>query len=543
MHRPFHALFVAFLIAFPVLLAAQSSAEKVKVKVRISKDEDAQGKLRPMAMVPSGNANLMMLRSGEFDVRAFGTLKSSLDLYDRTKLTYLRSQEPNMKAKDGKDVKVDALVNFSGRPILLGHNSSDGMATLYQQVLDPGLVGQGKPFEPLVSWEMKMKEKTAVIVTAGSAIRTPYLAVVSADSSHMLVASPEIRDKETKQGLYLLAVVDRDLKVKWQRIVNVNAAARSSFIEDMEVDNAGNAYFVLRSELDKDEAKGTDARMDLKFFVANTADVKDVKVKLGGEEYPVSAMLEHTADDRVVCAGVYGMESEKKWKVLGNFLAVFKAGSTELVNTEVIPFTGTGLEGESDDGEDTKAEAKDKVRMSLNTDVIAVMPRSDGSFFLVNEVAYVYTSTSTQGGQQVRYVHGPIQVRCLEKDGKERWSSLFRRWTVTGSPVIGPVFCAVYDDNLYLFLLDSEEMAERRKAGDKISSKHIRDPYSALVSFDTKGGFKVKPVLKSEKDNDFISGWSLVRTGSAEYFALGTEKVAGGRFLPVRVEFSKDAAK
>jgi hypothetical protein len=89
-------------------------------------------------MVRAGNANLMMLRSGEFDVRAFGTLKSSLDLYDRTKLTYLRSQEPNMKSKDGKEVKVDALVNFSGRPILLGHNSADGVATLYHQLVDPG---------------------------------------------------------------------------------------------------------------------------------------------------------------------------------------------------------------------------------------------------------------------------------------------------------------------------------------------------------------------------------------------------------------------
>jgi hypothetical protein len=122
-------------------------------------------------------------------------------------------------------------------------------------------------------------------------------------------------------------------------------------------------------------------------------------------------MLEHTADDRVVCAGVYGMESEKKWKVLGNFLAVFKAGSTESVNTEVIPFNGTGLEGESDEGEDSKSEAKDKGRMTSNTDVIAVLPRSDGSFFLVNEVAYVSIITSTQGGQQVRYVHGPIQGR------------------------------------------------------------------------------------------------------------------------------------
>ena len=83
-------------------------------------------------------------------------------------------------------------------------------------------------------------------------------------------------------------------------------------------------------------------------------------------------------------------------------------------------------------------------------------------------------------------------------------------------------------------------MAERRKAGDRISSKHIKNPYSAYVAFDDKGGFKIKPVLRSDKNEDYISGWELVRTGPNEYFALGTEKIFGGRFLPVKIEFSKE---
>lgn len=531
------------LLSLPLLVPAQGTAEKVKVKVRISDDKEAEAKLRPVDMVRSGTNQVMMLRSGEFDVRAFGTMKSSLDLYDRTKLTYIRSLEPSTRTVDGGTVKLDALIRFGDRPVLLGHTLADASVTLHYQHVDPALTRQAKPFEPLVTWETKLKEKMPVVVSAGSAVRTPFHAAASIDSSYLLLASPEIRDKESKQAIYLLAVVDKQLNVKWQRVVNVNEKAKGSTIEDMEVDKAGNAYFVLRNQLDRKEAKETQAEHDLKVFVVNGDGVNEAMIKLPGDDYPVTAMLTDKGDGKVVCAGVYGTEDEKKSKVLGNFVALFESGSAQPADLAVIPFAGEGLAGESDEGDDSKAETKDKERMKNSTDVIGIFPREDGSFFLVNEVFYAYTATvsSATGGSssQPRFVHGPIQVRCLEKDGTERWSTVFRRWTVTGTPLIGPVFCTEYNNDLHLILLDSEEMAERRKAGDKISSKHIKDPYSAVVSFDAKGGFKIKPVLKGEKDTDFIGGWSMVKVGPGEYFALGTEKLAGGRFRPVRIEFTK----
>lgn len=539
------SLLLPALIALPFLSSAQGTAEKVKVKVRISTDEEAEAKLRPVDMVRSGTNQVMMLRSGEFDVRAFGSFKTSLDLYDRTKLTYVRSLEPSMRTVDGGTVKIDGLVRFGDRPMLLGHVLGDAAVTLHYQHVDPALTRQAKPFEPLVTWETRMKEKMPVMVSAGSAIRTPFAAVASVDSAYLLVASPEIRDKESKQAIYLLAVVDRQLQVKWQRVVEVNEKAKRSSIEHMEVDKAGNAYFVLRSQLDHKEAKETKAEHDLKVFVVNGEGVNEALIKLPGGDFPVTAMLTDKGDGRVVCAGVYGSEDEKKSKVLGNFVALFESGSAQPADLAVIPFAGNDLDGESDEGDDSKAEAKDKERMKNSTDVIAIFPRTDGSFFLVNEVYYTYTATTTSatGGSssQARYVHGPIQVRCLEKDGTERWSTVFRRWTNTATPLLGPVFCAEFNDDLHLILLDSEEMAERRKAGDKISSKHIKDPYSAVVSFDAKGAFKIKPVLKGEKDTDFIGGWSMVKVGPGEYFALGTEKLTGGRFLPVRIEFTKAA--
>jgi len=139
------------------------------------------------------------------------------------------------------------------------------------------------------------------------------------------------------------------------------------------------------------------------------------------------------------------------------------------------------------------------------------------------------------------YVHGPVQSRCIDKAGNETWSTDFRRWTASESKILGRVFCAEYNDQLFLFLLDSEEMAERRKAGEKIKPNHIKGPYSAYVAFDENGGFKIKSILKSDKEEDFISGWELVRTGKDEYIALGTEKLMSGRFLPVRIEFSTES--
>jgi hypothetical protein len=536
-----YALLALLATAFLPQLHAQSGAEKVKVKVRISGDDDAKAKLRPVGMLRSGPNQIMMMRSGEFDVRAFGTLKTTLDLYDRNKLTYIRSQEPSSKSSNGDEVKVDALVYFAGKPLLIGHSITDNGVTVHVQPQDPALTKLSRGYEPLLTWATKAKDKKPLIVSAGSALREPYFVTTSQDSSHLLVASPEIRSKETGEAIYLLAVIGSDLTVKWQHIANVSAKAKKSTIEDLEVDNKGNAYFVVKNELEREETKGSKNRHELKLFVATSEGVQETPVRLNGENFPTSATLQHTDDDRVVCAGVYGTETEKKNKKLGNFVVVFTAGSTEQANTVVIPFTGTGLEGEADDGEDTKAEAKDKGRMDYNTDVLALIPRSDGSFFLVNEVFYISIVTDAQSGRQTtRYVHGPVQVRCLEKDGKERWSTIFRRWVSSGSYIVGRVFCAEYDDQLYLFLLDSEEMAERRKAGEKISSKHIKNPYSAYVAFDDKGGFKIKPVLRSDKNEDYISGWELVRTGPHEYFALGTEKIFGGRFLPVKIEFSKE---
>jgi hypothetical protein len=557
-YRVRHVVLALALLTAPAFVSAQKApSDRVKVKVRISTDKEADAKLRPVSMVRTSPNHVMILRSGEFDVRAFGTMKTSLDLYDKNKLTYIRSQEPSTSGGRGsKPVKVDALVFFAGQPMLIGHTFSEEGAAILYQPQTPALTKLGVPYEPLCRFTTVASERMPLLITAGSAIRKPFGVLFSPDSSYMLVHSPEIRDNESKQGLYLMAVIDKEMNVKWQRELLVDEAAKGSSLLDAEIDNKGNAYIVLRNEIPNREAKGTGVKQEIRIYMANGEGVEEATVKFGGKEFASSALLQSTPEGRMICAGIYGVAGERRKQSAGNFVSLFEAGSASLEKPQLFPFSGESLDDESDEdapvaskgpapaAAGSKSAEKDKQRLDRNTDLIALVPRTDGGFFLVNELFFIRETIDPKTGDRyISYVHGPMVVRQMDRNGQELWSTIFRRWLSSSSLLIGNVFCAEFDDQLFLFLLDSEEMAERRKKGERITPRHIKNPYSAYVSFDEKGAYRIKPVLRTEKDEDFIGGWGLVRTGPGEYFALGTERLAGGRFLPVKIEFSRDTSK
>src|SRR5204863_4534697 len=161
----------------------------------------------------------------------------------------------------------------------------------------------------------------------------------------------------------------------------------------------------------------------------------------------------------------------------------------------------------------------------------------DGGFFLVNEVNVIEEQRDAETGRVSQSFHfGPVQARSFDKEGHEQWSTFFRRWSSSDSPLLGRVFCVDFDNKLFLFLIDTEEMTEHRKSGAPITVKDTQKPFSAYVSFDEKGAFKAKPVLRGESGSDFIAGSELVRLGANEYIALGTDNLISSHFLPVKIE-------
>lgn len=534
-----YLIWVITLLVLTTHASAQDGNEKIKVKVRISKDDDAKAKLRPVAMIPAG-PNVLMMRSGEFDVRAFGTLKTTLDAYDAAKLTHVRSMEVDPELPNGAKLYIEGLVRFGGKALLLGR-SKEGNVTMYAQEVDPGLT-KASPFLPICKWDTELKMHRQLFVEAGGSSRTPYSVAISPDSMHMLIYSPEIRNSE-KEAVYMLAMLDEKLKVLWTRVVKVSELARRSQPMDVRVDDLGDAYVLVKNDRPQEE----DRNVDVELFKVNDAGVESVSIKLSEPTYVQSGILCPLKDGRLACVGVYGVTENHKGHTLGNFVTTFAAGSLQLTEPAILSFsTGTGEEEDvdlDDSAEEggSKAEKRDQRKLAYSTSVIGMLPRNDGGYVIVNEMAYVYLVTTQNGGSYPRWVHGPLLVRGVDAGNKQLWSTTFRRATNSASPILGRVFCAEYDDKPFLFLWDSEEMARRRKTGEKIKVSHSRDPYSAYVVFDDQGKFRVRTVLKGDKDRDYMSGWDMVRVSDSTYYALGTERIAAGRFLPVRIDFSKEA--
>lgn len=535
---------------------AQPKVDKIKVKVRMSADQEADARLMPYSIIQSDGNSIMMMRSGEFDVRAFGKLTARLDLYDRAKLTYVRSMEPVMRGKAREKLLLEDLVLFGGKPMLIARYNGEAEVALYSQTIDPNLTKPPPNFERFCTFPIELKEFKPLVVSAGSAMRSPFQVTISRDSTHMLVYSPEVRDAETDEAMYLMALVDRSMNVTWQNILRIPGNSNHTRLLDVELDDAGNGYVLVRNDFKGRDFVDGKPNFEIVLYRLSEGDIANAPFTLDPGYWPTGGVLEPLSGGRMACAGIYASSEEQRYKLLGNYVTIFEAGSAEMGQPTLMPFTGgNGLEDEGAPDEEeeekpkeeedaTKQEKKDEKRMSSATDIIATVPRSDGGFFLVNEVNYARVSRNMQtGSSSTSYYHGPVQVRSFTKDGVEQWSTIYRRWTASGSPLLGRVFAAEFNDQLFLFMLDSDEMIERRKAGEKISPKHGREPYSVYVTFDDKGAYRTKAVLKSDTNKDYIGGWNLMRTGKAEYIALGTEKLVSGKFLPVKIEFTLETKK
>ncbi|HRH38039.1 MAG TPA: hypothetical protein PK760_06825, partial [Flavobacteriales bacterium] len=183
-------------------------------------------------------------------------------------------------------------------------------------------------------------------------------------------------------------------------------------------------------------------------------------------------------------------------------------------------------------------------QLRSTTDVIAMLPRSNGGWYLVNEIGFssVYIDPENARRHQ-RFYHGPVQARAIDKDGQQQWTTIFKRWTDSEDPILGRSYPMTYNDQLYMFLWDSDNTAEARKAGEKIKPEGTTGLYTIYASFDDKGLVRTKPVLRVDNDEVLIGGWKAVRCGKDEYWAFGTGSLITVEYLPVRIDFIKETKK
>lgn len=530
--RPmFHFRSATILVAFVLSCATLfAQGDKTRLRVRMGMEGEGDARLAPVTLLKTSANGLLVQRQ---EVEADGVVKGRLDLYDRAKLGFLRTQPPVEKLPSGLKLVPDRAIVFAGRTVMVARNQAAGATGLYYQVLDPNITRLPAPYEPLCSWPVALPAATAAESASFDYHYSP-------DSALLLLRSPMV----PVQGGYkaMLGLVGKDMQVRWQQAVSGAEKSIRSAVLDAAVDTSGTAYVLVSDRSARAEV--VDGRPTVSITLHRIGkNSTSVVVPLSHDQFLTHAILRQLPGGRIAVCGVYGTIDTDRVKTEGDMIAVIGPDGSIGEPMLIAHAEENGLiaEGEPKPAQGQKFTEKDTERLMTGIRLVDVLPRKDGGFFLVKELYFMESYFDLKDKRTMnRYIHGPVLATAVDKSGGVQWNSLFRRWYQSASPALGDVLCGAFSDELFLFLMDSEQMAGLRKAGGKMTVGMMEDPYSAHIAFDGKGVSKVKPVLKGANETGYICGQQLYRVGPAEYYTFGSEKPDGGRYLPVRIDLTSE---
>jgi hypothetical protein len=504
--------------------AQAPAVDKLKVKVRLTPETDVSNKLVPTAVLRANDKAYMVpyLLKGGSGVQSYTKLEPTIELYDRVKLLRIRGQQPTLKVPAGH-LFLEDLVWMGGKPVMVAarRDTVQGVVQLYWQYADAGLTAPHKPFELLCAFDAKVWGN-GTKYQSGTAFRDEFRTAHSPDSTMLLIHSSDVVDNDG-EARRLMAVVDAKMGVLWQQTLEMED--RVQYLS-VVLDNGGDAIVLTKHTFTPKEPKKDTTSYSLHLVRVNDGGATEIGTGLGKDQMMKSAMLKTLPDGRVICSAIVLGKDAKGAAVNTHYLGTLPKGGDSFA-----PLVSLAYKHDTDDAVYTKGAMRP----------MAVLPRKDGGFYLQREY-YLETSANDPklGMTGLRWVHGPIVTVSVDAKGTELWTGTFRRLYYTTDPNVGQALPLVYDDQLFLFMLDSEVLVDKRKAGDnKLTHQDAKSPYSAYAMFDKEGKTKTKPVLRSSGANDYILGQQVYRFGPEEFYLMGSSKLSGDRLQPVKVEFGE----
>lgn len=517
-------LLLAGLAALSTNIAtAQATTEKLKVKVRMNPEAAVNDKRVPTSIFPVGSSSVMIVRNKEVGggVQAFAKVAPSLELYDRAKLNKIRDKEPVLKVPAG-ELFLEDMVWFDGKPLMIAarRDTVQGSVEVYWQYNDPNLTSTHYPFERLCAFDAKVWGN-GVPMASGTAFRDAFSTSLSPDGKKLLIHSGDVMDNDG-DARRLMVAVGPGMKILWQQTLDVDDTRNLSVV----VDNSGDAIALAkRTFLPEDPRKDTTS-FALHLQRINDDGVSEIDLGIGKDRVAKSALIKAMPDGRILFSalltGVDGRGDPTNTHYLGHVVE----GAAE-----VAPLAALTFDHNSDDASYTKEGMRP-------TDVLQ---RKDGGYFLVREYYLETSAPDTKLAMSgLRWIQGPIVVSSIDAKGNELWTNTFRRLHYNTDRVVGDALALVYDEKLLLFMIDSDELAAKRKSGDgKLTPADSKSVYSVYVIMGEEPNPRAKAVLRSSGANDYILGSNIWKLADNEYLVLGSSKLGGSRLQPVKIELGE----
>lgn len=526
------SLLLSFALFVSMVLHAQEG--RTKIKVRMSADADAVDRLIAARLIRTTENSLVVLKA-----KASGAslmfipivdLGYRLDLYTMDKMELVRSIEPNLSSPMGRTALED-IVMFGDKPLLIASQrlkDAKKFRLLWQQ-FDPRLTKNNAPLQEFASIDYEKSTKGFPFLGAEAA-PFGFVTKLSPDKTKMLIHSPEM-STEDKQAVHFFMVVNEKMEPLWQQFITSEVKGTRSSLLDVEVTNDGTATAWIKNKFGNRDVKKGVVDFESHVYRMNAQGVNETTFKMEGSDYPVDVDLLSLDDGSMVVAGVYGSLDEKKDKTPGSFTAVWAKDGDRFEQRGKYEFPKTG-------------KNNDKIQEEM---IVADLLRgTDGRYHLVTEVSYSYeaTTSSAGGGSRTvtRYVNGDMIAHSFDAFGDLLWRTEVPRHINTTAYYLGNSQAVLFEDELHILFIDDENNIERRKKGERLEKGiDAKDCRSMVVSFDNTGKYRTKIVLVSDKDADYLAGTGMFQVDKGTFFTYGQRKLASGKLVPVKVEFSKDS--
>ncbi len=502
-----HAFVTAILLLTSVHLHAQE--DKLKLKIRLLPELETTDKRPPVNAFPVGDRTVMVLRAPHNSdaVQHYGKQMPRFELYDRAKMNLLRGQDPVLKVREG-ELFLEQLVLFGGEPVMIAvrRDTVQGVVELHWQRVDPNLTRPHGLFEKLCSFDTRTWGDGRK-VSSGTGHRDRFETVISPDGNRMLIHAQGITANDGDL-MRPMAMVGPGMELLWYQTLEVEGKAP---VVGAIASNDGTAHLLERHRYaPADKRDSTTFR--LKMLRVDADDVEETSFGLDKDRHVKSAVLRAATDGRIVCAGLFGGLNPKGERIIGEFLGTLSPGGDKLEGVSQRVF---------------KLGADDAQATGGSMRFLDVLPRSDGGYFLLREyhreTDKVDAKTSMAG---LRWIHGPVVATSVDKEGKEEWSSVFRRLFYSTDRAVHDPIALVHEDKLMMFLLDNDVQLEKRKKDDhKLAHTDQKSPYSTYALFDEKGAFRSKSILQGTEGTQYLLGDRFWGLGPNDHLGLGSVRM------------------
>lgn len=502
---------------------AQATTDKLKVKVRLNPEAAVNDKRVPTSILPVGTGSVMIVRNKETGggIQSFAKVTPSMELYDRAKLNKIRDRQPILKVPAG-EIFLEDVVWFDGKPLLIAarRDTVQGIVELYWQFNDANLTATALPFERLCAFDAKVWGN-GVRMSSGTAFRDAFSTSLSPDGKKLLIHSADVVDNDG-DARRLMVAVGPGMKILWQQTLEVEDTRNLTVL----MDNAGDAIALVKRTFTPNDPRKDTTSFSLHLQRIDDDGVTDIDMALGKDRVAKSALLRTMPDGRMLVSALLEGVDAKGARTNFHFLGHLAEGAAQ-----VEPLATIAFKHNSDDAAYTKEGMRP-------TDILQ---RKDGGYFLIREYFLETSAPDTKLAMSgLRWIQGPIVVSSIDAKGNELWTNTFRRLHYNSDRVVGDALALVHDDKLLLFMIDSDELAAKRKAGDsKLSPADSKSVYSVYVIMGEEPNPRAKAVLRSSGANDYILGSNIWKLAEGEYLVLGSSKLGGSRLQPVKIELGE----